>query len=189
MIVAPAANATAASGSAGGKAILPPQFSAAASKRGLSDKIALPPLSLLDKPGNVRHRSTAEGLLSDGDSPPNNPPGGSAVLRTPAVGGATGVVGGSAQVVGGGTLPFTKKSPSLEATTAKGTASIGAQEHNNDDDNNQDDNNHNDYWLCLRRPRLPASDAAATSATAPPLSCHSRRATTMPMHMTAAMKT
>ena len=103
--------------------------------------------------------------------------------------GAAGVVGDSARVVGGGTLPFTKKSPSLEVTTAKGTASTGAQEHNNDNDNNQDDNDHNDYWSCLRRPHLLASDTAATDATAPPLSCHSCRATTMPMHMTAAMKT
>ena len=46
----------------------------------------------------------------------------------PVAGGAAGVVGGGAQVVGGGTSPFTKKSPSLKATTAKGTVSVGAQE-------------------------------------------------------------
>ena len=76
MIVTPTANATAASGSVGGKAILPPQFSAAASKWGMSNEIALPPLLSLDEPGNVRHRSTAEGPSLGGDSPPNDPPGG-----------------------------------------------------------------------------------------------------------------
>ena len=88
MIVAPAANAMAALGSVGGKAISTPQFSAAAGKRGMSNKIALPPLSLLDEPGNVRHRLTAEGPTLGGDSSPNDPPGGRAVSRTPAVGGA-----------------------------------------------------------------------------------------------------
>ncbi len=44
------------------------------------------------------------------------------------MGDAADVVGGGARVVGGGTLPCAKKSPSLEATTAEGTASIGAQE-------------------------------------------------------------
>ncbi len=170
-----------------------------------------------------------EGPPSGGDSPPNNPPRGSAVLRMPAVGGAAGFVGGGARVVGGGILQFMKKSLLLEATTAKGTTSIGAQEHDNNDHDDywlclrrprlpaldaaataatasplttakgstasigaqeHDNDDHNNYWSCLRRPRLPASDAAATAATAPPLSCRSqRRATTMPMHMTAAMKT
>ena len=142
MIIAPAANATVASGSIGGKAILPPQFFAAAGKRGMSNKIALLPLSLLDEPGEVQHRSTVEGQSLGGDSPPNDPPQGGAVSRTPAVGGAAGFVGSGARVVGGGTLLFTKKSPLLEATTAKGTASIGAQEHDNND--------HDDYWSCLR---------------------------------------
>ena len=101
IIVAPEANATVASGSNGGNAILPPQFSAAAGKQGMSNEIALPPSSSLDEPGNVRHRSTAEGPSSGGDSPPNDPPGGGAVLRTPVVGGAAGFVGGGARVVGG----------------------------------------------------------------------------------------
>ena len=64
MIVTPAANATAVSGSVGGKAILSPRFSAAAGKRGMSNEIALPPSLSLDKPGDVWHRSTAEGPLS-----------------------------------------------------------------------------------------------------------------------------
>jgi hypothetical protein len=88
------------------------------------------------------------------------------------------------------------------------------KDNNDDDDNDDDDNdkdddnddnnndNNDDNWSSLRQPRLPGSDAAATAATAPPPSCHSRRATvkllppscccaaaTMPMHMTAAMKT
>ena len=50
MIVAPAANATAALGSVGGKAISPPQFSAAAGKQGMSNGIALPPSLLLASP-------------------------------------------------------------------------------------------------------------------------------------------
>ena len=96
MIVAPGANATAASRSVRGKAILPPQFSATTDKQGMSNEIALPPSSMLDEPGNVRHRLTAEGPLLGGDSPPNNPPGGGAVSRMPAVGGVAGFVGGGA---------------------------------------------------------------------------------------------
>ena len=53
MIVAPTANATAASGSVGGKAILPPQFSAATGEWGMSNEIALSTLSSLHEPGNV----------------------------------------------------------------------------------------------------------------------------------------
>jgi hypothetical protein len=62
---------------------------------------------------------------------------------------------------------------------------------NDDEDNNDDDDDDNDDndSSSLRRPCLPASDATATAATAPPPSCRSCRATTMPMHMTAAMKT
>ena len=143
------------------------------------------------------------------------------------MGDAEGFVGDGAQVVGGGTLPITKKSPSLEATTAKGTASISAQEQDNDNHDDywlclrlprlpaldtaatattapplttaegtasigaqeHDNDDHDNYWSCLRRPCLPASDTAATAATAQPLSCRSRHATSMPMHMTAAMKT
>jgi hypothetical protein len=96
MIVAPAANAMAALGSVEGKAISPPQFSAAAGKKGMSNKIALPPASWLDEAGDVRHRSAAEGPLSGGDSSSNDSPGGGAVSRTPAVGGAAGFVGGGA---------------------------------------------------------------------------------------------
>jgi hypothetical protein len=47
----------------------------------------------------------------------------------------------------------------------------------NDDDHHHDNNNDNNHWSSLRRPGLPTLDAAATAATAPPPSCHSRRTT------------
>ena len=53
MIVAPTANATVALGSVGGKAILPPQFSAITGKRGMPSKIPLQPSLLLDNSGDA----------------------------------------------------------------------------------------------------------------------------------------
>ncbi len=80
----------------------------------------------------ARQRSTpvdrGRPVVGWGFPPERSSRGRGAVSRTPAAGGAVGVVGSGARVVSGGTSPFTKNSPSLKATTAKGTASIGAQE-------------------------------------------------------------